>query len=143
MPSPGRPTKWPCHLWLGLLCALSLLGCSSTNSTTSQSITAVTRVPDSVRNALDLSPFYQKYLDANGLPVLGSTNVSDNAMREATWIIQNMLALHPEVLRVMATNRARLVVMAFNEYTTDVPEYTNRSPKVFWDRRARGLGGRV
>jgi cyclophilin family peptidyl-prolyl cis-trans isomerase len=64
-------------------------------------------------------------------------------MREATWIIQNMLALHPEVLRVMATNRARLVVMAFNEYTTDVPEYTNRSPKVFWDRRARGLGGRV
>jgi cyclophilin family peptidyl-prolyl cis-trans isomerase len=43
----------------------------------------------------------------------------------------------------MATNRARLVVMAHNEYTTDVPEQANRTPKIFWDRRARGLGGRI
>jgi hypothetical protein len=42
----------------------------------------------------------------------------------------------------MATNRARLVVMACNEYTTDIPEQANRTPKIYWDRRARGLGGR-
>ena len=100
-------------------------------------------MPDSLRQSLNLAPFYQKYLDAGGLPVLGSTNVSDYAMREAAWILRHMLSLRPEILGVMATNRARLVVMAYNEYTTDVPEHSRQTPKVFWDRRARGLGGRV
>ena len=103
----------------------------------------VTEVPKALRESLDLDPFYQKYLDAGGLPVLGSTNVSDHAMLEARWILLHMLSHRPEILPVMATNRARLVVMAYNEYTTDVPEQANRAPKVFWDRRARGLGGRV
>ena len=31
--------------------------------------------------------------------------------------------------------------MAWNEYTTDVPEHKHLQPRVFWDRRARGLGG--
>jgi cyclophilin family peptidyl-prolyl cis-trans isomerase len=35
----------------------------------------------------------------------------------------------------------RLTVMAYNEYTTDVPEHRDMKPRVFWDRRARGLGG--
>jgi hypothetical protein len=30
--------------------------------------------------------------------------------------------------------------MAYGEYTTDVPEHAGLEPKVFWDRRARGLG---
>jgi cyclophilin family peptidyl-prolyl cis-trans isomerase len=100
-------------------------------------------VPDTIRDFLNLPPFYQKYLDAGGLPVLGSTNVSDYALLEARWILLQMLAHRPEILQVMGTNRARFVVMAHNEYTTDVPEQATRSPKVFWDRRARGLGGRI
>jgi len=107
------------------------------------SIPKVSLVPGALRDSLKLSPFYQKYLDAGGLPVLGSTNVSDYAMLEARWILLHMLAHRPEILQVMATNGARLVVMAHNEYTTDVPEQAARSPKVYWDRRARGLGGRV
>ncbi|HAK93622.1 MAG TPA: hypothetical protein DCM87_01095 [Planctomycetes bacterium] len=31
--------------------------------------------------------------------------------------------------------------MAWNEYTTDVPEHRGLAPRIFWDRRARGLGG--
>jgi len=107
------------------------------------SIPKVTAVPDALRQSLNLVPFYQKYLDADGLPILGSTNVSDHAMLEARWILLRMLSHRPEILEAMATNRARLVVMAHNEYTTDVPEQANRAPKVFWDRRARGLGGRI
>jgi cyclophilin family peptidyl-prolyl cis-trans isomerase len=64
-------------------------------------------------------------------------------MREAAYIVRHMLALRPEILKVMGTNGARLVVMAYNEYTTDVPEQANRTPKVFHDRRSRGLGGRI
>jgi hypothetical protein len=123
---------------------LLLTGCSSLrNNLAEQPVPKVKPVPDSVRRSLDLSPFYQKHLDLDGFPILGSTNVSDHAMREAAWIVRNVLSHRPEILKVMATNRARLVVMAYNEYTTDVPEQANRTPKIFWDRRARGLGGRI
>jgi len=126
-----------------LLFALGLLGCSAPRHSGPNSTPTVGPVPASLRESLHLAPFYQKYLNGSGLPVLGSTNVSDYAMREAAWIVQHMLSQRPEILRVMATNRARLVVMAYNEYTTDVPEQASRSPKVYWDRRARGLGGRI
>lgn len=120
---------------------LLLPGCA--NAQPFSPVPKVTAVPDALRESLDLAPFYQKYLDAGGLTVLGSTNVSDYALLEARWILLRMLSHRPEILQIMATNRARLVVMAHNEYTTDVPEQANRTPKVFWDRRARGLGGRI
>jgi cyclophilin family peptidyl-prolyl cis-trans isomerase len=96
-----------------------------------------------VRHDLKLDAFYQKHIDLDGFPVLGSSNVSDYAMREAAWIVRQMLTNRAEILRALATNNARLVVMAHNEYTTDVPEQANMTPKVYWDRRARGLGGRI
>jgi len=33
--------------------------------------------------------------------------------------------------------------MAYNEYTTDLPEQRNMKPQVYWDSRARGMGGRT
>lgn len=100
-------------------------------------------VPDSVREKLKLAPFYQKYLDLDGLPVLGSAKVSDYAMREAAWIVSHMLAEHPVILQTMSANGVRLVVMAYNEYTTDLLEQADWKPKDHWDRRARGMGGQV
>jgi cyclophilin family peptidyl-prolyl cis-trans isomerase len=104
---------------------------------------AVTAIPDSVREQNKLSAFYQKYIDLDGFPVLGSSNVSDFAMLESAWVIRQMLTNRADILRALATNKARLVVMAHNEYTTDIPEQANMTPKVYWDRRARGLGGRI
>ena len=49
--------------------------------------------------------------------------LSDFALREAAWILQHMLAGREDILRVLATNHVRLTVMAWNEYTTDVPEH--------------------
>lgn len=106
-------------------------------------VEAVGPVPDSVRRDFKLSAFYQKHLDVDGFPVIGSTNVSDHAMREAAWIVRQMLTNRGDILHAMTTNRARLVVMAYNEFTTDLPEQANMTPKVYWDRRARGLGGRI
>lgn len=82
-------------------------------------------------------------IDLDGLPVLGSTKVSDYAMREAAWIVRHMVAERPEILKTLSANGARLVVMAYNEYTTDLPEQADLKPKEYWDKRARGLGGQI
>jgi len=97
-------------------------------------------VPPELRQRLKLAPFYQKHADAAGLPVVGSTNLSDPALREAVWIVTHMLEGREHILKAMATNRTRLAVMAWNEFTTDVPEHSDLKPRIYWDRRARGLG---
>ena len=90
---------------------------------------------------LGLSDFYQKYVSADGYPVVGSAKVDDYAMKEAAWLVNLMLAKRPEVRKAMIGSGSRMVVMAHDEWTTDVPEHAHFSPKNFWDRRARGLGG--
>ncbi|MCH2181228.1 MAG: hypothetical protein MK108_04415 [Mariniblastus sp.] len=100
----------------------------------------VESIPESLRDSFDLDPYYQKYVDAGELPVLGSDKVSDAAMLEAAWIIEKMIGHRPDLLQAMAENRTRMAVMAFDEYTTDVPEHRHLAPRVYWDRRARGLG---
>jgi len=98
-------------------------------------------VPDSLRSARDLDPFYVKHVAVSGFPILGSRRVSDHAMLEAAWIIERMLEGREDLLKAMTGDRVHLVVMAHDEYTTDVPEQRRMTPRVFWDRRARGLGG--
>src|SRR5262245_46024183 len=103
----------------------------------------VTPVPAHVREALRLDPFYQKFTHYKGLPVLSSAKVSDRGLLEARYLISQMLANRDDVLRALVRNRARFVVMAPTEMTTDVPEQRHMRPKAYWDKRARGLGGRV
>ena len=98
-------------------------------------------VPASLREHLNLSPFYQKHVDVRGLPILGSTNVSDFALLEAGWIVRQLLTGREDILHALETNHVRIAVMAWNEFTTDIPEHSDLTSKVFWDRRARGLGG--
>ena len=116
-----------------------LLGVLAANICTGAA--AVGPVPDNVRQELELDPFYQKHTAVAGFSIVGSTNVSDFALREAAWILGHMLDGRDDILQTMATNRVRLAVMAWNEYTTDLPEQRDMRSKVFWDRRARGLGG--
>lgn len=89
---------------------------------------------------LNLKPFYRKCLDVSGLPVLSSEKVSDYALREAAYLISEMLRGREDVLKAMAKNKVRFVVMGYNELTTMVPEHSDLTPSKFWDRRARGLG---
>jgi alpha-glucosidase len=101
----------------------------------------VTEVPEAVRARFDLDPFYRKYLETRGFPILSSEKVSDEALIEAADIVDHMLDGRDDVRRAMIQNRVRLVVMAPTEMTTDVPEQRGMTPKDYWDRRARGLGG--
>jgi len=100
-------------------------------------------VPQKLRDALRLDPFYAKYIDCGGLPVLSSAKVSDEGLVEATYLINHMLAQRDDIRKAMFKRKVRFVVMAPGEMTTDVPEQRDMKPKDYWDRRARGLGGRV
>lgn len=90
--------------------------------------------------AFRLATNYTKCLLVEGLPVLGSARVSDHGVLEAAYLIRKEIGHRPEVLRAMAGNRVRFVVMAPTEMTTDVPEHGDLTPKSYWNRRARGLG---
>jgi hypothetical protein len=97
----------------------------------------VTTPPESLK----LDPFYEKYVDANGYPIVSSGKVNDYALKEAAYLIDMMLAQRPDVRKAMIESGSRMIVMAHNEFTTDIPEYSRMKPKDFWDARARGLGG--
>lgn len=90
---------------------------------------------------MKLPPFYQKYVSANGYPVVGSGKVDDYALKEAAWLINMMLARRPDVKKAMVASGSRMIVMAHDEFTSDVPEHSKLRPKDYWDARARGLGG--
>ena len=96
--------------------------------------------PRELVKAWKLSPVYTKHISVEGLPVLGSAKVTDYAVKEAAFLIRQMVGHRPEILRAMVSNRVRFVVMAPTEMTTDVPEHSDLTPREYWNRRARGLG---
>ncbi|MHB0954861.1 MAG: peptidylprolyl isomerase [Pirellulaceae bacterium] len=98
-------------------------------------------VPDSLRQARKLDDFYQKCLTVSGFSILSSARVSDAAIHEAAWILRQMLPGREDILQALDQQGVHLTVMAWNEFTTDVPEHRHLEPRVFWNRRARGLGG--
>lgn len=102
-------------------------------------------IADDFRKALRLDPFYQKQTDYRGLPILASGKVSDAGLIEARYLIGQMLADRDDIAAALVKNRCRFVVMAPTEMTTDVPEqrHLKNDPKTDWDKRARGLGGRI
>ena len=91
--------------------------------------------------SLKLNAFYKKYVSASGYPVISSGKVSDYALKEAAYLIDKMLVKRPDVRKAMIDSGSRMIIMAYNEYTTQIPDYHWLKPKAFWDRRARGLGG--
>jgi cyclophilin family peptidyl-prolyl cis-trans isomerase len=100
-------------------------------------------VPEEIRREWKLDELYQKYIPVGPLPVVSSTNTSDFALREAVYIVQHVLDGRDDIIRTLAERRAKVVVMAYNEYTTDLPEQRRMKPKAYWDSRARGMGGRT
>jgi hypothetical protein len=79
--------------------------------------------PEYIIARFGLQPFYKQYIDAGGLPVLGSDKPSAEALREAAWIVSNMLATRGDVRNTLFDKKVRIVVMACIEHTTDVPEH--------------------
>jgi len=95
---------------------------------------------------LKLDPFYKKYIDANGFPVISSWRVPDSALLQAYRIIGSLTGMLPaQVVSKMRKCGVRIGVMARYEGTTDIPEhrFLASDTSINWDVRARGLGGSV
>ncbi len=89
---------------------------------------------------LNLPNFYKKSTTANGLPIVSSENVSDVALKEAAYLVDKMIGHRKDIIDNMIKRNCRIVVMGYNEFTTQIPEYSHFKPAKFWDRRARGFG---
>ncbi len=100
----------------------------------------VTPPTDELRARLNLSSHYQKSVDVSGFPVVASAKVNDHALLEAAHWIEQMLHPRPDVRDALITEKVRFGIMAVDEFTTDLPEHSDLTPKAYWDKRARGLG---
>jgi len=119
---------------------------------------------------LGVDPFYKKYADAFGIPVVSSEKVPDDALLVARDIVNFMLLKRPDVREVMVGRKSRLLIMAATEFETDLPErrdwkkpakddprltpgerqrydepggIASMTDREYWNRRARGMGGNV
>jgi len=100
----------------------------------------VTTPPLETVKKLDLKPFYKKHIDLDGFSIISSEKVSDYALTEAAYLIKQVLQNRPDILKKLAENKVRFVIMACDEMTTHIPEHSDLKPSQFWNRRARGLG---
>lgn len=114
---------------------------------------------------LSLDPFYQKYVDADGIPITTSDRVPDLALLVARDIVLAMLSERPDLRDELIAMGARVGVMAVDETTTDLPEQSDwtkpaiddprlsrcdrenyhsiaaMTDREYWAARARGMGG--
>jgi hypothetical protein len=114
----------------------------------------VTAVLGPVPESLGVSPFYTKYVDANGIPVIASDKVPDAALLVARDIVNSMLTARPDLRKALIARKWRTGVIAEVEMTMDIPEYArmkrpgapagepvNQADRDYHANRSRGLGG--
>ncbi len=92
---------------------------------------------------LGLDSFYEKHLDAGGLPIVASSDVPDAALYRARDIVEEMLAHSDDLRATMARQGFRVAIMASSSVLSDLPEFSDFaefSPGVTWDERTRGGG---
>lgn len=88
-------------------------------------------------------PFYGKYLDAGGLPIIASSDVADDALRQVKRLVGEMLGNRPDIVKKFAENDVRVAVMVESSGVTELPELSDLYevfPGVDWDERIRGGG---
>jgi hypothetical protein len=85
--------------------------------------------------------FYKKYLGIDGMPVLASADVADEALRRTHEIVTHLLSGRPDVLEAMVKNGTRLIVIGKDQVYTDMPEYRNSPNPEYLNERVRGTGG--
>ncbi len=116
-----------------------------------------------------LDPFYKKYVDAHGIPIVTSEKVPDAALLMARDIVQFMLANRPDLRKELIRKKWKVAIMAETEVTYDIPEHRKYRllPKIdderltpeqraryyepggvgtmtgeqYWNQRGRGFGG--
>ncbi|GEO06431.1 hypothetical protein AAE02nite_40950 [Adhaeribacter aerolatus] len=115
-------------------------------------------------------PFYKKYTDAFGIPIISSEKVPDSALLIARDIVNYMLVKRMDIRNALMARKARVLIMAEAEMETDLPERSDwkkptrddkrltpaerenydkpggiasMTDREYWNKRARGMGGTV
>src|SRR5262245_13186249 len=65
--------------------------------------------------ALGLDPFYKKYTDAHGIPIVSSEKVPDAALLMARDIVQFMLSERPDLRKELIRKKWKVAIMAESE----------------------------
>jgi hypothetical protein len=68
-------------------------------------------------------PFYQKYINADGIVIVSSENVPDAALIAARRTVLHMLSTRPDIHQAMLPNHPRISIMAVAETASDLPEF--------------------
>jgi hypothetical protein len=98
-----------------------------------------------------MDPFFDKYTDAQGIPVVASSDVPDRGLLVAQDVILHMLQETPSIQQHIIDEGYKLGVMADTDSTMDIPWYRDlekpdgvdeeMTAAEYWNQRARGLGG--
>ena len=79
--------------------------------------------PAAVRDFFEFDTFYQQWINVGGYPVLASAQVNPYAVKEAAWIVWQMIGHRADVLKVLANHQQRLSVLSVDEALLDLPEF--------------------
>ena len=81
---------------------------------------------------LNADPYYQKYLDAGGVPILAPATVSDDELLRAQAITLAMVADRPDLLDVLAAQNTRILLYDREKGgLTQLPEFADESNSGF------------
>lgn len=101
--------------------------------------------PTAVPATLGLDPFYKKYLDADGIPVVSSEKVRDEALVRAQKVIDQILSKRADLKKIMVHKGCKVMIIGEKEEVCEIPEYAHicDTPDniAYWNKRARGFGG--
>jgi alpha-glucosidase len=123
-----------------LICLIGVFSCSE-NRENFEAVKLIYTGDNVIKAPKGYPSFYSKYINANGIPILGSENVQDEAFVRARHTIINMLAKRPDVLAQMILHNTRAAIVADEEETADLPEYSDVEDKEYFSKRGRGYGG--
>jgi hypothetical protein len=96
-------------------------------------------IPDAIRSSYSIGPFYQKYADANGIPVATSSKVSDKAISLACQLVIEMVSRSDDARKALIAGKMRFTLIAASEQLSDIPE-VGAMYGTSLNARARGLG---
>jgi hypothetical protein len=100
----------------------------------------VVPIPEETRAEFELDEFYRQCVFVGEFPIVASDRVSEYALLEAAFLVEQMLWNRPDLRAALVEQRVRFSIMACDEFTTQIPEHSDLQPADYWDRRARGLG---
>jgi hypothetical protein len=87
-------------------------------------------------------PFYEKYCDAKGIPIISSGEVDDLALQQTYTIVMNMLFAVPDIHQELVSKGVYFGVIGKDERLMSIQEYSLMDSE-YWDQCARGLGGGI